>query len=271
MTSSFLPSSLLTIDHRPQQTLYHTANMPPPLQGLQRTYFLTPNANYHQPTGMYGIDTLKFHPKALMTTTFQPSSFNQHDSTSPEAIRSRAIYNTCLAFSTQHYGPSPSWQKAVEHGNFNIGYDTTLDAHLQHRLSYEPFSWDPLSVPEVYEHQNEILLRLEWSYRSSGRDRGEVGLCLNRCGGTKLSHVEYEFEEYVPPMSLLEWANAPTSFDLLKLPIEIIGCVVEQCTPGDGAALSLTWQAHPSPSLSLTESLTTPQAKHCTTLPALSF
>lgn len=190
---------------------------------------------------MYGTDTLKFHPKAQTTTTLQPSSFIQHDSTSPEAIRSRAIYDTCLAFSTRHCGPSPSWQKAIEHGNFNIGYDATLDAHLQHRLSYEPFKWDPLVVPEVYEHQNGLLLRLEWSYRSRARDEGEVGLCLGKCRGTRLSHVEYEFEVYVPQIPVLEWKGAPQEFELLKLPMEIIGCIIEHCTPGDGAALSLTW------------------------------
>lgn len=243
MPASFLPSFALTIDPRPQQTFYRTAKMPPPLQGLQRTYFLSPNLSYHHFASMYGTDTLKFHPKAQTTTTLQPTSCTPHDASSPESLRSRAIYDTVLAFSTHHCGRSPAWQKAVSAGNFSIGYDATLDAHLQHRLSYEPFKWDPLVVPEVYEHQNGLLLRLEWSYRSAGRESSpeHAGLCLNKCGGTRLSHVEYEFEEYVPRIPVLEWKDAPTEFKLLKLPMEVIGCVIEQCTPGDSAALSITW------------------------------
>lgn len=56
-----------------------------------------------------------------------------------------------------------------------------------------------------------------------------------------MSHVEYEFEEYVPRIPLVEWEGAPTNFGLLNLPMDVIGCVIENCTPGDGAALSLTW------------------------------
>ena len=89
--TSFLPSFPLPVDPRPPKTFYRSANMPPPLQGRQRTYFLAPNPNYHRPSGMYGTDTLKFHPEAQMTATLQPPSFIQHYSTSPETIRSREI------------------------------------------------------------------------------------------------------------------------------------------------------------------------------------
>lgn len=103
-----------------------------------------------------------------------------------------------------------------------------------------------------------MLSRLESAVRSAENRVRIQGMFpaefLNRTRGITVDQsTEYTPSECPPPMHYQPWYPPPPPrtidpsktlrhFDLfVNLPIEMIACVIEQCSSTDAVALSLTW------------------------------